>query len=322
MPLLERNNLTKRFTGFKGQAGSAAITGVLMTMLLLGIISQQFYDYYSAKVQRQFSSNRFETRRDAIILAVKRNVRSGVVLFSSVIGPAKFIENRPLYKCLFNEFGDDPNDCVTDVPSPVAFYFDDGTKFTGSSEADGVCYREDGNLAAPTDTCVFKVWTSFKPKCKYSTPPTGAVPYAYEAACNVGMALNVDIEVKLIDPNGMARDKRTATSYVNINDTYHYGQWAYIAYDFQGPKPWEENWWFWWHGKPAVPPTCPGDPSCPCMDVTPDPVTGLYACGDGQVGFGGPPTPPPPGWDSGIPASTPCPAGQIYRGHSCKPFML
>jgi len=308
-----------RFTGLEKQSGAAALAAVLITMTLLSVISYQVMDYYSQKALSLYNNGRFESRRDAMILAMRRNVRSGILMFASVQG--RRVENDGLYRCLFHEMNDPVNDCAQANLYDVSLYDEDGNKLTGFDQASGVCYKEDGQLVTqPSDHCMFRIWTKFRPRCK-----NGA------AACNVAMGLDYTIDVEFFPTGGIARKARTVSSYASISDAWRYGMWTYISYDFQttAALPYAPecgavgsgNWcyqFFWWHGQDWNTVANPTPADLPCINVT---LTGPF-CGDTLPGFGSSFAMPPPGvpWDP--PYTAQCGAGQTYRNGVCVSFTL
>lgn len=308
----------KKWETLNNETGSAVIIAVVFVLVLMTVVSSHFYDYMSSRATYRFANSRFESRRDAVLLTLKRNLRTGLLLYKSVLGTHK-AENPGLYGCLFNDGGDPANDCDSAaLPYPVAFYDDDNNKLSGGTADTAVCYNEDGALATGSEFCMFKVWTTFTPKCL--EPLT---------VCNVAFSLDIKINVELFDSNGLSRKKRVISSIAALGDMHRNGQLGYIAYDFQTPSqlPWGINWyWFWWDGKPDEEPE-PGDPLygyLPCINVTGTPPL----CGDGSAGFSNTPLPPPPPPPPGPsipyvpPESSPCPSGQIYREGSCAEYTI
>lgn len=281
---------------FSNQRGSALISVVLGVSLIFAG-SAFLFDSFTRRSQ-QFGRVKDLSREETMELAMRRNVRSPVVIMSSVLGIRRF-DNLRLYNCLFNEGPDMPNDCNSAATFPVALYDDENLPVTGPSPANAVCYTIQGQRAAVGDPCVFSFWTEMTPRCDVGT-----------LTCNVARGFDIIVHMTTTPTSGASPRTTTFTSYAPLSEAGAYGQWSVVITDFKDPGYKTIT----WYGGPLADSCVDVDNSDPLCTPTANPAGGLATSPGVGVGGGG--------GGVGAPSPTACAAGFVRRGGSCQAFSL
>lgn len=266
---------------FGDQSGSTLIA-VLGAIAILGLLSVTVWKSVEQR-GAAYAAGRYASQRSSLALRLRREVRAGLNLYSS-LRPAYRIANDPLYRCLLEHVSDPDGDCQAGTWYPLTLVSDDDRLLAGPSSQNPAKYSFGGNFCQGR-TCAFAVWAEFQATCQGHT-----------ASCSVAQALVVRLHI-LTAPDASARTfaEKIFTEYVPIADP-QFGGSSYVGFDLKSLP-----------AAPSIGPTVLVDSSSDGLGPSPN--------GGGGTSAPAPPPPPPPKFSS-------CGFGQITGGGSCGSFFL
>ncbi len=214
--------MKKAVSIISSEAGSSILL-VLCTTMVFTLLGFATLNHLNSQTTA-FTQTELPAKRSALSVKLRREVRSGLNLYSSV-RPEYKPRNEALYDCLFQNNSDPAKDCGTSDWSPVELWNDDGQQISGSSANAPALFDKYGEPCAGAH-CTFQVWTEFKAVCLHAA-----------SRCNVAKGLKLKIHLKTKSPAGTTQlADREYDQYIPISE-WGYGQWAILGYDLQERRP-------------------------------------------------------------------------------------